>query len=68
MKNEEGKSVSEALRIGQRYFQREGKLNFCLFLNQFPTSTQHLGWVEVGWKMGSWQGTSKNIFRNEQRV
>ncbi|WP_157860023.1 hypothetical protein [Candidatus Cloacimonas acidaminovorans] len=45
MKNEEGKSVSEAVRIGQRYFQREGKLDFCLFLNQFPSSTQPLGWV-----------------------
>ena len=68
MKNEEEKSGGEALRIGQRYFQRKGKLDFCLFLNQFPSSTQPLGWVEVGWMMGCWQGTSKNIFRKEQML
>lgn len=63
MKNEEEKSGGEAVRIGQRYFQRKGKLNFYLFLNQFPTSTQHLGWVEVGWRIGCWQGTSKKYFQ-----
>ena len=53
MKNEEEKSGGEAVRIGQRYFQREGKLDFCLFLNQFPSSTQPLGWVKDGLLAGN---------------